>query len=160
MYFWIKNITNDLLTKFQRTTTVITSLFIIILITLWTALPSLAQNAPFYWDFLNVVLDVQDNGDLLVTEEQKYVFTGSHSHQHYRFIKLDKIKAIKDVQVFENNHLLPIETTTQGDQFWIRWQDYLDNQDTHTFVLKYRAIGATTNSYGADKISGYWSNYK
>ncbi|MGL4884690.1 MAG: DUF2207 domain-containing protein, partial [Waterburya sp.] len=152
--FWVKNITKNLLSKFKRTTIVITSLFLIIFITLWGALPSLAQNTPFYWDFINVTLDIQDNGDLLVTEEQKYVFTDSHSEQHYRFIKLDKIKAIKDVQVFEDNHLLPIETIIQGDQFWIRWQDYLDDQNTHIFVLKYRVIGAITNTFGTDTL--YW----
>ncbi|MEM8717718.1 MAG: DUF2207 domain-containing protein [Cyanobacteria bacterium P01_G01_bin.39] len=138
--------------KFNKTTTLVVSIFLIILITLGNTLPGLAENTPFYWDFLNINLDIQENGDLLVTEEQKYVFKDSHSPQRYRFINLDSIKAIKDVQVFEDNHLLPIETAIKGNKFWIEWQDYLDNHNVHTFVLKYRAIGAVVNKYGADRL--------
>ena len=30
-----------------------------------------AQQLPFYWDNINVIIDVQTNGDMLVTETQK-----------------------------------------------------------------------------------------
>ena len=36
-----------------------------------------AQQLPFYWDNINVIIDVQTNGDMLVTETQKYVFTAT-----------------------------------------------------------------------------------
>ena len=42
--------------------------------------PSATQaqsEVPFYWEFINVDIDVQENGDMLITETQKYVFTGS-----------------------------------------------------------------------------------
>ena len=149
----LKKPVENLLIKFNKTATVVVSLFLILFITLGVALPGLAKNAPFYWDFINVTLDVRENGDLLVTEEQKYVFTGSNSHQRYRFIKLDPIKNIKDVEVFEDNHHLPVETYIKDGKFWIRWQDYLDNTDAHIFTLKYRAIGALTNSYGRDTLN-------
>jgi hypothetical protein len=32
-----------------------------------------AQQLPFYCDNINVIIDVQTNGDMLVTETQKYV---------------------------------------------------------------------------------------
>ena len=32
--------------------------------------------SPFYWEFINVDIDVQENGDMLITETQKYVFSG------------------------------------------------------------------------------------
>ncbi|WP_052055745.1 DUF2207 domain-containing protein [Myxosarcina sp. GI1] len=139
--------------KFKTITTVIISLFLAVLITLGWALPSSAQAPSFYWDFINVILDVRDNGDLIVTEEQKYVFTESNSHQRYRFIKLDEIEDIRDVEVFEDNHRLPITTYFQNDKFWIRWEDYLADTNTHIFTLKYRAVGATSNSYGADTLN-------
>jgi hypothetical protein len=56
-------------------------------------------------------------------------------------------------QVFEDDHLLAIETATEGDRFWIKWQENLSDLDTHTFILKYRAIGATINNYGADQLN-------
>ena len=31
-----------------------------------------AQQLPYYWDNINVTIDVQTNGDMLVTETQKY----------------------------------------------------------------------------------------
>ena len=35
------------------------------------------EPAPFYWEFINVDIDVQENGDMLIMETQKYVFTSS-----------------------------------------------------------------------------------
>ena len=73
---------------------------------------TLAQNtsSPFYWDYINVGIDVQNNGDMLVTETQKYVFTKPHSNQRYRYIPLDKVDQITDIAVFEDEKQLPIET--------------------------------------------------
>ena len=39
-----------------------------------------AQQLPFYWDNINVIIDVQTNGDMLVTETQKYVFTADYTN--------------------------------------------------------------------------------
>ncbi len=49
----VKGIANNLVTKFNQTTTVIISALLIILITLGIALPGIAQNNSFYWDFCN-----------------------------------------------------------------------------------------------------------
>ena len=150
----LNNTVNNLKNRLNRTTTIITSFLIVVFITLGAALPGFAHNSPFYWDFINVNLNIQDNGDILVTEEQKYVFTDLHSPQHYRFFKLDNIKAIDNVRVFEDKKLLPVKTKIKGDEFWIEWQENIKDKDTHLFTLKYRAIGAITNNYGADKL--YW----
>ena len=58
------------------------------------ALPSpalAADSAPFYWAVINVDIDVQDNGDMLITETQKYVFTAPCTDERYRWIPLDKV---------------------------------------------------------------------
>jgi hypothetical protein len=60
-----------------------------------------AKSSPFYWEFINVLIDVQMNGDMLVTETQKYVFTGPHSKERYRYIPLDKVDGIDQIEVFE-----------------------------------------------------------
>ena len=100
-----------------------------------------AQTAPFYWENVNVNIDVQANGDMLVTETQKYVFTGNYTNQRSRYIPLDKVGEIKDVTVAENNQIIASTTGIENKQFWIRWQHELKPPDSHTFVVKYRVIG-------------------
>ncbi|MCC3506964.1 MAG: DUF2207 domain-containing protein, partial [Microcoleus sp. PH2017_19_SFW_U_A] len=100
-----------------------------------------AQQLPFYWDNINVIIDVQTNGDMLVTETQKYVFTAAYNNERYRYIPLDKVDAIQDVTVSENNQIIPSTTGNENNQLWIRWQHELKPPDTHTFVIKYRVVG-------------------
>lgn len=57
---------------------------------------------PFYWDFMNVDIEVESNGDMLVTETKKYVFNSNHTNERYRYIPLNKVDDIKDVTVEEN----------------------------------------------------------
>jgi hypothetical protein len=100
-----------------------------------------AQQLPYYWDNINVIIDVQTNGDMLVTETQKYVFTADYNTERYRYIPLDKVDEIKDVTVTENNQIIPSSTGTENNQLWIRWQHELKPPDSHTFVIKYRVVG-------------------
>jgi len=96
----------------------------------------------FYWDFINVDIELQKNTDLLITETQKYVFTRAHSNQRYRWIPLDNVDEITDVAVFEGDKKLAFDTSRKNNQLWIRWQHTLkDPPESHTFVLKYRVVG-------------------
>ena len=88
-----------------------------------------AQQLQFYWDNINVTIDVQTNGDMLVTETQKYVFTADYTNERYRYIPLDKVDKIKDVTVTENNQIIPSTTGTENNQLWIRWQHELKQPD-------------------------------
>ncbi|HLO84490.1 MAG TPA: DUF2207 domain-containing protein [Nostocaceae cyanobacterium] len=101
----------------------------------------IAQEVPFYWDSINVNIDVQANGDMLVTEQQTYVFDANYTNQRYRYILLDKVDEIKEVTVQENNQIIPSETGIKNNQLWIRWQHQLKPPAKHTFVLKYRVVG-------------------
>jgi len=116
-------------------------LIAILVTVLITFTHAVAQEVPFYWDYINVNIDVQTNGDMLVTEEQKYVFKSDYSNQRYRYIRLDKVDEIKDVTVQENNKIIPSETGIENNQLWIRWQHQLKPLESHIFVLKYRVIG-------------------
>ncbi|MBD2453132.1 DUF2207 domain-containing protein [Nostoc sp. FACHB-87] len=100
-----------------------------------------AESAPFYWEFINVDIAVQPNGDMLVTETQKYNFTGEYNHLRSRYIPLDKVDRITEVSVSENGQVLPSTTSTVNNQFWIRWEHQLQPPESPTFVLKYRVIG-------------------
>jgi uncharacterized membrane protein YgcG len=113
-----------------------------------------AQEAPFYWENIDVSIDVQTNGDMLVTETQKYVFTGNYTNQRSRYIPLDKVGEIKDVTVAENNQIIPSTTGIENNQIWIRWERELKPPESHTFVLKYRVIGGL--QVNGDNTQVYW----
>ena len=70
-------------------------------------------DGPFYWDYIEVDIDVQENGDLLITETQKYVFTGPHTNERYRWIPLNRVATIDNVQIFEDGTLLTSNTGIQ-----------------------------------------------
>ncbi|MTJ10665.1 DUF2207 domain-containing protein [Anabaena sp. UHCC 0204] len=117
------------------------SLIAVLVMVLITSTHAIAQQVPFYWDYIHVNIDVQTNGDMLVTEEQKYVFESAHSHKRYRYIYLNKVDEIRDVTVQENNQIIPSKTGIQNNQFWIRWQHQLTPPEARTFILKYRVVG-------------------
>lgn len=101
-----------------------------------------AKPSPFYWEFMNVEIDVQDNGDMLVTETQKYVFTAAHTNERYRYIPLNRLDRIDNVEVFEGNKELSVSTETKNGQLWIKWRHTLNPPESHTFILKYRVRGS------------------
>ncbi|MEM8777649.1 MAG: DUF2207 domain-containing protein [Cyanobacteria bacterium P01_G01_bin.49] len=109
---------------------------------------------PFYWEHINVNIDVQTNGDMLITEEQKYVFESDHTNQRYRYIPLDKVDEIKDVVVRENGKIIPSQTGTQNNQLWISWQHQLNPPEEHTFILKYRVVGGLQTKEENTQV--YW----
>ncbi|WP_339134546.1 MAG: DUF2207 domain-containing protein [Candidatus Electrothrix sp. GW3-4] len=100
-----------------------------------------AKSPPFYWDFINVLIDVQQNGDMLITETQKYVFTGPHTNERYRYIPLDKVDGIDQIEVYEGEEKLPFSTNIKNGQRWVKWRHELNPPESHTFVLKYRVKG-------------------
>ncbi|MBD2566751.1 DUF2207 domain-containing protein [Anabaena lutea] len=130
------------------------SLIAVLMTVLITFTHAVAQELPFYWDYINVNIDVQSNGDMLITETQKYVFKSDYSTQRYRYIRLDKFDEIKDVTVEENNQIIPSETGIENNQFWIRWQHQLKPLETHIFVLKYRVVGGL--QINNDNTQVYW----
>lgn len=115
----------------------------------------LAQAAsPFYWDFINVDIALESNGDMVITETQNYTFTADHTNQRYRYIPLNKIDQITDVAVYEGNARLPIQTGIENNQYWIRWRHDLDAPESHTFKVQYRVIGGVQTRGANSQI--YW----
>lgn len=109
---------------------------------------------PFYWDAIDVELDVRDNGDMLVTETQTYVFNQEHTNQRYRYIPLDRVDKITDVTVTENNSVIPSQTGKDSNQLWIKWQHELNPPELHTFVIKYRVVGGLRVNNNNARV--YW----
>jgi Predicted membrane protein (DUF2207) len=99
---------------------------------------------PFYWETMNVDLQLIDSGDLLVTETQKYIFTDPYTNQRSRYIKIDNIDKIQDIQVTENEHPVSnLQVSIADGKQHIQWEHSLSTKfpEIHTFVLKYRVIG-------------------
>ncbi|MCI5120250.1 MAG: DUF2207 domain-containing protein [Candidatus Electrothrix sp. AUS4] len=113
----------------------------VVVLFLLNAQTASAKSPPFYWEFINVLIDVRENGDMLITETQKYVFTGPHTNERYRYIPLDKVDGIDQIEVFEGEEKLAAETNVKNGQRWIKWRHELNPPESHTFVLKYRVKG-------------------
>lgn len=115
-----------------------------------------AESAPFYWEFINVDIAVQPNGDMLVTETQKYNFIRDYNHLRSRYIPLDNVDRITEVSVSENGQLLPsiTSTSTGNHQLLISWEHQLQSPESHTFVLKYRVIGGLLVNHNYAQV--YW----
>jgi len=128
--------------KYNKRLFFIPSLVILTLtIFLTTHMVSAQESTPFYWEYINVEIDVQENGDMLVSETQKYVFTAQHTNERYRWLPLDKVNSIEDVEVFEGDRKLSVTSGIEENQQWIRWQHELTPPESHTFVIKYRIKG-------------------
>jgi hypothetical protein len=112
------------------------------------------ESPPFYWELVHIEIEVHEDGDMLVTETQTYVFTAPHTDQRYRWLPLDKVDGIQDVQVFEAGRRLAATTGIEKDQLWIRWQHPLSPPESHTFVLKYRVKGGLQIHEAGDQI--FW----
>lgn len=110
--------------------------------------------SPFYWDAINVDINLQSNGDMVITETQTYTFTADHTNQRYRYIPLDDIDWITDVAVSEGEEQLPVQTGIQDNQYWIRWRHALDAPESHTFKIQYRVVGGVQTRGANHQI--YW----
>ncbi|MCI5162343.1 MAG: DUF2207 domain-containing protein [Candidatus Electrothrix sp. AX5] len=135
-------------------------LFVLIagLLFFFSAQTAEANSSSFYWEFIHVDIDLQDNGDMLVTETMKYIFTESvHPTKRNRSISNEKLDGIEDVKVFERNEgekkKLSVTTRRNGDTTWIGWR-HEPGKKHHTFVLKYRVKGGVHVSN--EEISVYW----
>ncbi len=116
------------------------------------AVATAQSGAPFYWESIDVVIGVQENGDMLVTETQTYAFTAPHTDRRYRYIPLDQADSIDDVSVSLDGRSLPVETGVENGQQWIRWSHPLNAPETLTFVLQYRVRGGLRVSDSAAEV--------
>ena len=98
------------------------------------------EDPPVYWESIDVITDVQENGDMLVTETQTYQFTRPHTTQRYRYIPLGLVESIDAVSVWQDGEKISgVHSGIEDGQQWIRWSHRpLDPPETLTFVLRYR----------------------
>jgi len=132
------------------------SLLLVSGIFLVTAVSSVrAGSEPFYWDFVNVEIDVQENGDMRITETQKYVFPKAYKTERSRCVSIGRVESIDSVQVFEEGEPLSAKTSTMNDRLWIKWRHALNPPESRTFVLKYRVKGGLHIDEKGDSV--FWN---
>jgi hypothetical protein len=141
--------------KMKRSTGATLLLVTLLIVTFVIPLTVSAQESlSFYWDSINVDIDVQGNGDMLVTETYKYVFTAPFANERYRWIPLDSVDDIVDIEVHEEGRIIPAITGVENGQLWIRWNPPSEPPESNTFLLKYRVIGGLHIHESGDQI--YW----
>lgn len=111
-----------------------------------------SQAESFYLKSVDVDIEVETSGDLLVSETLSYVFTERTSNQRIRHIPLSLIDRITDVQVYENGQKIRSKTRVGRDQLSIRWHHQLNKTGIRTFVLQYRAQGAVRVDERHDQV--------
>jgi Predicted membrane protein (DUF2207) len=100
---------------------------------------------PFYWERIDVDLQLTESGDLFVTETQKYIFTDKYTDRRNRQIQIDRLDRIQDLVITENDRpVANLQISKSDGKQHISWEHPLINKlpEQHTFVLKYRAIGS------------------
>ena len=114
------------------------------------------SRTPFYWESIDVFIDVQPNGDMIVSETHTYAFTAPHNNRRYRYIPLDRVDLIDDISVSMDGRILRSSTGIKDGNLWISWEHRpLDPPETLTFVLRYRVQGGLhVDVDGRDLV--YW----
>ena len=116
-----------------------------------------AQGAPYYWESLNVLIDIQQNGDLLVQETHAYAFRGQVSPERFRYFDMEKLDQIDRVSVSMDGLELPVNTERDDSRFVIRWGHRpINPPETLTFILRYRVRGAIEIDQTSDLDSITW----
>ena len=112
-----------------------------------------AQDSPYSWESIDVFIDVQQNGDILVEETSSYAFHVQHDFFRSRYIDMEFIDYIDQVTVSMDGRDLPVEAGRSGRKFKIGWEHRsVDVPETLTFVLRYRARGGMRLSEEQDAV--------
>ncbi|PON18443.1 hypothetical protein C2W62_07920 [Candidatus Entotheonella serta] len=106
----------------------------------------------YQWRTLNVGIEVESSGDLLITETQSYHITDKPTRQLQRTIPLANVDRITDVKVFENERALEVHTGIKDEQFRICWQVSEQSIEMRTFVVRYRVQGGVRVHPDGDQI--------
>jgi hypothetical protein len=113
---------------------------------------SQAAEGMLYWENIDVNIEVQATGDLLVTETQTYVSASQQAQKRMRRIALDRLDAITDVRIFEDGHELPVSTRVKANHIRIRWRQPRRAAQSHTVVMRYRVKGSVYLHHAGDQM--------
>lgn len=104
------------------------------------------------WEGVDVVIEVEETGDLVVTETQTYTPVAQPAQKQTRRFALDRVDAITDVQIFEDGTEVPVSTRVKPDHMQIRWRQPRRSAARHTVVMRYRVKGGVYVHADGDQI--------
>jgi uncharacterized membrane protein len=114
----------------------------------------LAQDKTLYWQRYDVNIDIQSNGDFVVTEEQEIAFTSGTFQFGFAAIPLARLDSITDISVSEvaggqespykqsaSHGANTFQTYEENKQQMIYWYFSPTTNATRTYRLKYKVLG-------------------
>jgi len=109
---------------------------------------------------IDVELQVQAGGDLLVTEAVNFQFEGGPFTSAFREIRFKESDGLDQFQAFMDGEELRVgagevpglELTHNTDSIRFTWRFAPTSDSSHTFILKYRALGAVRQDEGRDLL--------
>ncbi|HZW02998.1 MAG TPA: DUF2207 domain-containing protein, partial [Anaerolineaceae bacterium] len=135
----------------------------ILLLVAWLVwLPGQAAAAQSYAaDRFDVLIEVQDDGTLLVTETVAFRFAGGPFTYAFRELELDQLDRVEIVSAGMDGADLPagegagqVEIDTRGDPYEITWHFPPTSDRVRTFTLVYRVFGNIRIADEQDVV--YW----
>ena len=121
------------------------------------AQPARAEAKEWRIEAMDVTLDVQTSGDVLVSEDVTFAFVGSFSYVA-RVIPKDTLEGITDVQVLQDGRPLPegtepgsYEVFTEGDDLVVQLAFALTDT-SETWTIRYLAKAAVAYYDEADEL--------
>jgi hypothetical protein len=85
-----------------RYTVMLFSLMLLVVLSIGVSVPVLADDTrSYYYDYINVDINVLQNGNMEITEIQKLDYKSGDFHYAYRWIPADRVEDITDVSVSE-----------------------------------------------------------
>lgn len=134
-----------------------------ILLLIWLAvLPAQPVSAQAYAaERFDVVIDVQPDGSLLVTETVAFRFKGGPFTYAFRELDLEQLDRLEILSAGMDGEELPpgtaggqVEINTRGDPYEVTWHFEPTTGQVRTFTLQYRVEGNMRIADGRDVL--YW----
>jgi uncharacterized membrane protein YgcG len=123
-----------------------------------------AQSKTLHWERYDVGITVQQNGNLLIEEQQTIAFTSGSFHYGYRTIPTDKTDGIVDIEVWEGNRQYAQSASQSDYTFTVRqdgnelvvyWYFPYTSTSVHAFTFLYTVKGGVKiNPQEGDSI--FW----
>jgi len=141
-------------------------IFLMTLASLFIASPALAQTKVYYWESFDVQVSVQEDGSLLVTEQQTLNFSGDTFTFGYRDIPINSYgrnDGITDISVREGDIVYQesssqaqytFQTLTSDNVLTIRWY-FPPALGTRVYTLSYRVLGGVRTEPSGNQV--YWN---
>ena len=107
-----------------------------------------AATGSFYWEKIDVNLELVESGDLLVTETQKYIITDIYTDQVNYDIEISKSVQVRDIAVTENNQpVANLQISESDGKQHLKWGGLTSkfySSEGYTSVMKRQATSPET----------------